>query len=271
LELRRIRRRAGKSVAAECQRLVREWLVGHRGLFVALGVIAVVAAVGAIWVSYPDVWVMLVGVFAGCAICLFIAVWQSPPQWIENYLQGVWGEQNTARAGEPLLRSGWVAVHDLSRVSYNLDHVLIGPAGVFLLDSKNLGGTARMDSDQLTLTRPGTSRGRYTVANFARSAVAQAVELNGILRKRHGRRVWVTAVVVIWGEFPQREAAGRHVHYVHGDELVNWLRHRPAPLNAHEIEDIATALRSGQHRPEEVTVTGAAGAGPVSPVDGHTP
>jgi hypothetical protein len=52
---------------------------------------------------------------------------------------------------------------------------------------------------------------------------------------------------------------------------VNWLRHRPASLNAHEIDDIATVLRSGQHRPEEATVTDVAGASTVSPVDGHTP
>jgi hypothetical protein len=51
---------------------------------------------------------------------------------------GAKGERRTARALRPLLRAGWSVLHDVaipdSRA--NADHLLIGPPGVFLVDSK---------------------------------------------------------------------------------------------------------------------------------------
>jgi Nuclease-related domain len=51
---------------------------------------------------------------------------------------GARGERRTARALRPLLRAGWSVLHDVaipgSRA--NADHLLIGPPGVFLVDSK---------------------------------------------------------------------------------------------------------------------------------------
>jgi hypothetical protein len=52
--------------------------------------------------------------------------------------RGARGERRTARALRPLLRAGWSVLHDVaipgSRA--NADHLLIGPPGVFLVDSK---------------------------------------------------------------------------------------------------------------------------------------
>jgi hypothetical protein len=52
--------------------------------------------------------------------------------------RGARGERRTARKLRPLLRAGWTVLHDVaipdSRA--NADHLLIGPPGVFLVDSK---------------------------------------------------------------------------------------------------------------------------------------
>jgi Nuclease-related domain len=52
--------------------------------------------------------------------------------------QGAAGERRTARLLSPLQQQGWAVLHDLavpgSRA--NLDHLVIGPAGVFVIDSK---------------------------------------------------------------------------------------------------------------------------------------
>jgi hypothetical protein len=52
--------------------------------------------------------------------------------------RGARGERRTARHLRPLLRAGWTVLHDLAIPSSraNGDHLLIGPPGVFLVDSK---------------------------------------------------------------------------------------------------------------------------------------
>jgi hypothetical protein len=56
--------------------------------------------------------------------------------------RGAAGERRTARLLEPLERHGWVVLHDLSVPGSraNLDHLVIGPGGVFVIDSKQYRG-----------------------------------------------------------------------------------------------------------------------------------
>jgi hypothetical protein len=58
------------------------------------------------------------------------------------------GERRTARLLEPLERHGWAVLHDLavpgSRA--NLDHLVIGPGGVFAIDSKQYRGRLQLDA-----------------------------------------------------------------------------------------------------------------------------
>ena len=66
-----------------------------------------------------------------------------------NWRRGARGERRTARQLNRLTRHGWVVFHDLavpdSRA--NADHLLIGPAGVFLADSKNWRGYLAFAAD----------------------------------------------------------------------------------------------------------------------------
>jgi len=61
--------------------------------------------------------------------------------------QGAAGERRTARLLAPLERHGWAVLHDLavpgSRA--NLDHLAIGPGGVFVIDSKQYRGRLQLD------------------------------------------------------------------------------------------------------------------------------
>src|SRR5215218_6946908 len=62
--------------------------------------------------------------------------------------RGAVGERRTARLLGPLEREGWAILHDLavpgSRA--NLDHLAIGPGGVFVIDSKQYRGRLQLDS-----------------------------------------------------------------------------------------------------------------------------
>jgi hypothetical protein len=60
---------------------------------------------------------------------------------------GASGERRTARLLAPLERQGWAVLHDLAvpGSAANIDHLVIGPGGVFVIDSKQYRGRLRLD------------------------------------------------------------------------------------------------------------------------------
>jgi hypothetical protein len=59
-----------------------------------------------------------------------------------NWRRGARGERRTARQLDRLTDRGWVVFHDLAVPGFraNVDHLAVGPSGVFLIDSKNWRG-----------------------------------------------------------------------------------------------------------------------------------
>ena len=132
-------------------------------------------------------------------------------------------------------RPEWHCEHDVEHDRGNWDHVLVGPAGVFLLDSKRLNGTAAAGGDALR-----SGRVSYPGAIFR--AGAKRIKL--ALEERLGSRApWVQAVVVVWADFPRGRHDERDVIYVRGEELRDWLSTLPQTSNAPQRAALVTALR----------------------------
>src|SRR5512132_2635841 len=62
--------------------------------------------------------------------------------------QGAAGERRTARLLAPLERHRWAILHDLAvpGSTANIDHLVIGPGGVFVIDSKQYRGRLQLDA-----------------------------------------------------------------------------------------------------------------------------
>lgn len=87
--------------------------------------------------------------------------------------RGADGEDATARA-LAALPPAYVVLHDLrwpGRQRANIDHVVVGPTGVFVVDSKNWSGTVRVKDG--VLRQNGYSR-EQSVAGAAEAALAVA-------------------------------------------------------------------------------------------------
>jgi len=89
------------------------------------------------------------------------------------------GEQATARALAEL-PTGWVVIHDASwpgRRLANIDHVAVGPSGIFAIDSRDWSGRITIGDD--LLHQDGRSRAS-TVRGAAASATAVAERLPNV-------------------------------------------------------------------------------------------
>ena len=235
---------AGASSQRRYNDLVRAWRRRNRGLFISLTLICGFALVASFIAAqrWPGSgW--LFGLLGGAGLTFWVVARLTPPGWIENWQSGAWGEVATAKTLRQVEREGWVVLHDLRAGRGNVDHIVVGPGGVFLLDSKRWGGTVEVGPDGITVRRPDDPDLSYRHPGGG--------HLLSLARQTHERvlagariRIWVTPVMVLWSEFPQRVVRDRCV-YVHGAELVDWLRAQQQTIAPNRVEQIATAVRAG--------------------------
>jgi Nuclease-related domain len=75
-----------------------------------------------------------------------------PSEEARTWQRGAQGEQRTARLLDRLTHDGYVVFHDLAvpgNTSANVDHLVIGPSGVFVIDSKQWTGRVQQGTDGL--------------------------------------------------------------------------------------------------------------------------
>jgi hypothetical protein len=160
----------------------------------------------------------------------------------ERYARGADGERRTEDAVRSLRRDGWVVRHDLDGRYGNIDHVVVGPPGIFLLDSKALRGTVTVESSGSLVVEPEDGRPwRWdTIDGRTRGAAAG---LHSTLAGHLGRSGFrVFPVVVIWASFEARAVDAKGVSFVHGAELEKWLRNQRPRYTPGEIAAFGQAL-----------------------------
>ena len=212
-------------------------------IFPLLAIFEIAVAVTLGWLLHPEgltfYWGLGIGIAAGMIACLS----DSPPQHIERWRQGAQGEKQTAKALKPLTKSGWTLIHDLDRPrGGNIDHVLIGPGGVFVLETKNLSGICSVREGILSVRWREDPEDGYENVYLAKRTRATAAEISEVLGDAGVHRNYVQGVIVLWADFQQRSMLSGRVGWVHGKSLAGVLSGRPARLDDSEIERAVTAL-----------------------------
>lgn len=72
----------------------------------------------------------------------------------------------------------------------------------------------------------------------------EAAKLKEEIQRVTGERVWVQAVVVIWGHFDEQPLDRDRVVFINGRALGDWLRRQPERLPARARQEIVAGLRS---------------------------
>lgn len=149
-----------------------------------------------------------------------------------TWLWGAWGEEETGDELAKLDRD-WFVIHDIPSSHGNWDHVVVGPGGLFLLDTKRLTNPATVSNDALT-----SGRTRYEGRTFRGAAIG----LREALQAKDGNCPWINTVVVVWGEFAQDVCEEERVTYVSGDKLIQWLTSQQTSLSRYQAESLRLAL-----------------------------
>ena len=127
-------------------------------------------------------------------------IWRSLPR-LRAIRQGIEGEKAVGQFLERLRESGYHVFHDVVGPTFYVDHVLVGPAGLFTIETKTWSkpskGDARVTGDTEGLLVAGQRPDRDPVVQ----ARAQAVWLHQQIKESTGKPFAVKPVIVFPGWF----------------------------------------------------------------------
>jgi hypothetical protein len=233
--------RPGGSAHARWRRsLAAEWAAWMRTLpsriAVTLGIGVGGGVLGRLLVPQLS---LVVGVLAATAAGWGLRFRPSPEA--RAWRRGAAGERRTARLLGPLERHGWAVLHDLAvpRSRANLDHLVIGPGGVFVIDSKQYRGRIQLDpSGQLW-------HGRYPLAPSLQAVSFEADQAALVLPDPD---VVVVPIVAIHGaQVPWGKVVTHGVPVVAARRLPSMLRQLPAVLGSERVAVLADQARVRFH------------------------
>jgi hypothetical protein len=209
------------------QRIRRQWPFGIGVTLVATLVVYLVVQsfAGAVWGAAVAAIIafVLLGAFVNSDK---VAAWR----------EGAEGERKTARHLEGLGDAGFVVFHDRRVPGYggNLDHVAIGPTGVWAIETKSWTGKVEIDGDALMVR--GYRRDK-AVDQVYREATAVQIAL-GEAASRLG--ITVTPVLCLHrARMPFFVKAAQGVRVASGKQLVKLLRSGENRLTAEQVQELA--------------------------------
>jgi hypothetical protein len=230
---------AGASSQGEYERrraLHRERVRQRRPLVLVITAIGIVAGI-AFMGSLPAVgWILILAAVLGASDMLFVT-----PNHVTAWAIGADGEARTARFLEPLRAEGFRVLHDrrIPGSRANIDHIVIGPPGVFVVETKSFGGQLKVRGNEVYVAgRRKTAMLEEAKREALAVQVALAPELEAL-----GIPV-VPVICVHRASLPWFGAQAAGVRIVSGKDLVKFLRKADPRQTPEAVERLANAAAS---------------------------
>lgn len=152
------------------------------------------------------------------------------------YRIGADGEEEVGRRLDKLDPSKWLALHDIIRnhTGTNVDHLVIGPAGVFSLNTKH------HPKGKVVVTEKGLRVNGYRT-NYLPVAVSEAAKVGQVLERAVGHPVAIRPVIVIMGAELEARSATPDVDVIRRRDLPKWFTRLPEVLGKAQTQDLMAA------------------------------
>ena len=225
-------RQAGQSLREERERILEDKFVPW-----AFGAVVTSAMAGYEWFRFKmqlpySPWTLT----ALASVAVAIATWRffALRPVMRRLKLGLQGELVVGQYLDRLHADGYQVFHDIQGQNFNLDHVLIGPAGVFTVETKtwnkpHADAKVTFDGERLQIGGKEVERDPITQAR------AQAAWLRVQLRESTGRDFDVRPVIVFPGWYVEATyAAQRKLWVLEPKALPTFLSNEPPSLNAED-------------------------------------
>lgn len=198
-------------------------------------------AVGGVGAAFFVVAALAVGWQIGLAVGFWGAGAVLIYQWrAERAASWAAAEHRMTRLLAPLTHHGHVVLEDraLPGTRAHLDHLVIGPSGVIVVDSKNW-----QHKRVVTGARGRIHIGRVSGRTAVRTAVFESGLVHDALARELGRAVPVDAVLAVHGaRLPNwRSPSVNGIPLVKAAKVRHWIQARPTELSGTEVAEISEA------------------------------
>ena len=140
------------------------------------------------------------------------------------------------------LPDSYTVFNDTGRRGGNIDHVVIGPTGIFVIDTKNWRGAVTPDG-QGELLCNGKSTSRCEVASLLRSIISLRGKINVLTH----REDFIQGIIAFpLARVEARWGTTRNVHCVTDDKILDYIQHYnfSRRLKVEEIELLEKAFHA---------------------------
>lgn len=175
------------------------------------------------------------------------------PNHVTAWATGADGEERTAAALEPLVADGFRILHDrrIPGSRANIDHIVIGPPGVFVIETKSFSGKLEIRGSDVYVA----GRRRTAMLDEVRREVAAVEAALGAEFAALGIRA-MPLICVHRAELPLFRSEANGIPIVSAKGMVKRLRSAPPSLDPAAVERLASAadarLRAASPSPERV-------------------
>jgi hypothetical protein len=166
-----------------------------------------------------------------------------------GWKQGYDGEKRVGRVLSSNLSDEYSLINDvtLSDGYGNIDHVVLGPNGVFVIETKNYGGKIICNGDQWSSQYESKKKGRFNrLIYFELGSPSKQVTRNSMRIKRliesletlDVQRIWVEGIVVFANQHADLDISNPTVPILKVEELPDFIVTRKSNIQftTHEIE-----------------------------------
>jgi hypothetical protein len=243
----KVRRRPGQSIRDEKERLLENRLMPYVFVPSFFWLIFVVEAFRS-WTEQPpqpQFWFFL-------SVAATVFGWIGYRRLLPAFRglnRGERGELRVAEILDDLRGSGYRAFHDLTGDEDNIDHVVVGPAGVFAIETKFRSGGGEIEyrnGEGLFLSGRKIDEEERDPLKQARGS-ARSVRKQ--LKDRAGRNIWTKAVLVYVGDWRIKDDwMDTDVSVLATDDLPNYFTRYQPELLRHEIDLICSHLQRSAKR-----------------------
>src|SRR5262252_8379665 len=160
-------------------------------------------------------------------------IWRIRPEF-RNLNLGEKGERRVSEVLRTLRHRDYVTFDDLLLEGVNIDHVVVGPGGVFAVETKTFSifGNTSAGIDASGLLQIG---GNPAFKDPLKQARASAAMVSAELKRWKHRDIWVNPIVVLpgWRIDPPKIETG--VVVLNEETIVEFFKTRPEKLKSSEI------------------------------------
>jgi hypothetical protein len=190
----------------------------------------------------PSPWLITVLAFAAIVYAFF--KWRRFKPIAERLRLGMLGEKVVAQELEELRALGYRVRHDIPAKGYNIDHVLIGPAGVFVIETKTISKPTDRDAKVEYDGERVLVDGHVPDRDPIKQVKACSDRIAEILQQGTGLKPRIRPVVLYPGWWVKPQPKGVEVWVLNPKAMLGFLQNEDPCLEPREIDILSHALEA---------------------------